>query len=60
MVRMRISAAVLAVLAVVLPSNAIAQQSIKDQIVGAWTMVSVVAERADGSKGEPFGSNPRV
>jgi archaellin len=29
------------------------QKSTKDQLVGAWTFVSVTAERADGSK-EPL------
>ena len=40
--------------------SALAQQkTIKDQLVGAWLLVGVTAERADGSKGEPFGTNPK-
>jgi hypothetical protein len=35
------------------------QRSIKDDIVGAWSLVAVSAELADGSKGEPFGTNPK-
>jgi len=43
-----------------LPHTAMSQQkSIKEEIVGAWALVSVTAERADGSKGEPFGDNPK-
>ena len=48
------------VLAFLCAGSAIAQQkSIKDEIVGTWTLVAVNAERADGSKGEPFGPNPK-
>src|SRR4051812_15555743 len=39
--------------------SAFAQKSIKDQLVGTWLLVAVTAERADGSKGEPFGANPK-
>lgn len=35
------------------------QQSAKEQIVGAWTLVSVTSEMDDGKKGEPFGSSPK-
>src|SRR3954451_22650025 len=39
---------------------AVAQQkTIKEQLVGTWLLVAVSAERADGSKGEPFGANPK-
>ena len=39
-------------------SHTIAQQStIKEQIVGTWTLVSATVER-DGTKIEPFGPNP--
>ena len=39
-------------------SHTIAQQStVKDQIVGTWTLVSGTVER-DGTKVEPFGPNP--
>ncbi len=40
--------------------NAIAQQkSVKEQLVGTWTLVSVEGVRNDGSKVEVFGSNPK-
>ena len=40
--------------------DALAQQkTIKDQLVGTWALIAVTAERADGSKGEPFGPNPK-
>src|SRR5713101_6387769 len=36
--------------------NAIAQQkSLKEQIVGTWTLVSVVAVSQDGRRGNPWG-----
>jgi len=39
-------------------SSAIAQNSTaKEQLVGTWTLVSSTVER-DGTKVEPFGSNP--
>jgi hypothetical protein len=57
--RMTICAVAFAVLTIMLPGSVMAQQSIKDQLVGTWTMVSVVGERDDGSKFEPFGSSPR-
>lgn len=41
-------------------NNALAQQkTIKDQIVGAWTVVSAVDIKPDGSKVDPWGANPR-
>jgi len=40
--------------------SAVAQQkTIKDQLVGTWLLTGVTAERADGSKGEPFGPHPK-
>jgi hypothetical protein len=43
-----------------LPGSAASQQtSIKDQIVGTWKLVSLVAERDDGSKTDLFGPNPK-
>jgi Lipocalin-like domain len=39
--------------------SAAAEESIAKRIVGAWTLDAVTAERADGSKGEPFGPNPK-
>jgi hypothetical protein len=35
------------------------QKTAKEQIVGAWTLVSVVSEMDDGQKGEPFGPSPK-
>jgi hypothetical protein len=35
------------------------QKSAKEEIVGAWTLVSVTSEMDDGSKGEPFGPSPK-
>jgi hypothetical protein len=41
-------------------SDAVAQQkSIKDQLVGTWTVVSWDQVRADGSKIQRFGANPK-
>jgi hypothetical protein len=46
--------------AALLGSGSFAQQkSLKDQLVGTWMLTSVTAERADGSKAEPFGNDPR-
>jgi len=42
------------------PSSAVSQQkSLKDQLVGAWTLVSRDNTAPDGTKGQPFGPNPR-
>ena len=38
---------------------AAAEENIAKRIVGAWSLVAVTAERADGSKIEPFGTNPK-
>ena len=36
-------------------SNAVAQQKLlKEQLIGAWTLVSVVNTRPDGTKFDPF------
>lgn len=44
----------------ILPGNALAQtKSIKDQLVGAWTVTSQEQIRKDGSKVERFGANPK-
>jgi hypothetical protein len=48
-------------LGLALSGVALAQQkSAKEQIVGAWTLVSVTSETDDGTKGEPFGVSQRV
>jgi Lipocalin-like domain len=40
--------------------NSFAQQnSIKDQLVGTWTVISQEQARKDGSKVERFGANPK-
>ena len=45
---------------VALSGDASAQQkSAKEQIVGAWTLVSVTSEMSDGKTGEPFGPSPK-
>jgi hypothetical protein len=42
-----------------LPGSALAQQkSLKEQLVGTWTVVSWEQERPDGSKFQRFGANP--
>ncbi len=44
---------------VLLPGSAVSQQkSLKDQLVGTWRNVSTIVTRQDGTKVEPFGSNP--
>jgi Lipocalin-like domain len=35
------------------------QKSAKEELVGAWTLISVTSEMDDGSKGEPFGPSPK-
>jgi hypothetical protein len=43
-----------------LPGSALAQQkSLKDQLVGTWTIVSVDNVAPDGSKRQLFGPNPK-
>lgn len=56
-----IGAAVAAVFgAALLGGGVFAQQkSLKDQLVGTWMLSAVTAERADGSKAEPFGPDPK-
>jgi hypothetical protein len=47
-------------LALALTGAALAQQkTAQEQIVGAWSLVSVVSETDDGNKGEPFGPSPK-
>lgn len=42
------------------PNAGIAQQkSFKDQIVGTWNFVSAIETKADGSKNDRWGSNPK-
>ena len=43
-----------------LPGSAVSQQkSLKDQLVGTWTLVSWEQTRADGSKNHRFGASPK-
>jgi hypothetical protein len=43
-----------------LPGSTVAQQkSLKDQIVGSWTLVQATDIHADGSKTNPWGANPK-
>jgi hypothetical protein len=47
-------------LGLALSGTAFAQQkSVKEQIIGAWTLASVTSEMDDGKKGEPFGPSPK-
>jgi Lipocalin-like domain len=42
------------------PSTAIAQQnSLKEQLVGTWTLVSNEVTPPNGTKGQPYGANPK-
>jgi hypothetical protein len=43
---------------IISPANA-QQKPIKDEIVGAWSLVAVTAELANGAGAEPFGANPK-
>jgi Lipocalin-like domain len=42
-----------------LPGAAVGEPSIKEQIVGTWTFVSALDVKADGSKTDRWGSNPK-
>lgn len=43
-----------------LPSSAIAQpKTLKEQIVGDWTLISWIQTRSDGTKNFRFGNNPK-
>ena len=59
--RFTMTTAALLCLGVALPSDdARSQEKVtKDKLVGTWASVSVVVERSDGTKFEPFGSNPK-
>ena len=44
----------------VLPGNALGQQkSLKEQLSGTWTLVSIDAVRQDGDRSQLFGANPK-
>ena len=43
-----------------LPSSIVAQQrTLKEQLVGTWTLVSFEATAANGTKTQPYGVNPK-
>ena len=42
-----------------LPGTLSAQHSLKDQLIGAWSLVTVIGEGPDGSKVEVFGADPK-
>jgi hypothetical protein len=47
-------------LALALPRSAVSQQkSLKDQLVGTWTLISFELTRPDDSKSYLFGTNPK-
>ncbi len=51
---------VLAVGLALQPGAALSQQKpLKEQIVGAWTLVSAIDTQADGTKTNPWGANPK-
>ena len=42
------------------PSSAVSQQkSLKDQLVGTWTIVSDEITAPNGAKQQPYGANPK-
>jgi hypothetical protein len=47
------------VFSLALSGAAFAQKTAKEQIVGAWMLVSVTSATDDGKKGEPFGPSPK-
>jgi hypothetical protein len=52
--------AVLLFVVLSVPLSAWAQAtSVKHGIVGAWSFVPVVSQTGDGTRGEPFGANPK-
>ena len=59
--RSTLSISAMAVLGLaLLPGNTVAQQkSLKEQLIGTWTVVSVDSTAPDGKKGQIFGPNPK-
>lgn len=55
----RASTAVFAIAALCAASAALAQGTLKDQVVGMWLLVSAENTHADGKKSLPFGPNPQ-
>ena len=54
-----ISGIVMLLLAAFLGSATSEQKTLKDQLVGAWALVSIDYVRADGSRSSTFGENPK-
>ena len=51
-------AIVITLASVIVPAHA-QQKPIKEEIVGAWSLVAVTADLANGTSAEPFGANPK-
>ena len=58
MIRLAIFAIFVMLGSIMSPAHA-QQKPIKDEIVGAWSLVAVTAELANGNSAEPFGANPK-
>ena len=58
-IRPVLTALVGVVLVVGITSNALAQKSLKDQIMGTWTAISVENVNKDGSRRQEFGPSPK-
>jgi len=59
MIRRFLGLATLVAIALASHSTIAQQKPFGAELVGAWALVAVVGERADGSKFEPFGSKPK-
>jgi len=55
----RITSALIFVGVAFAAGNAVAANTLKDQIIGTWQMVSNITTSPDGSKTETWGSNPK-
>jgi hypothetical protein len=54
-----ISGIVMLLLAAFVGSATSQQKTLKDQLVGAWALVSIDYVRADGTRSSTFGENPK-
>ena len=59
LIRLALTALLGVVLGIGVTSIAFAQESLKQQIVGAWTVVSVENVNKDGTRRQEFGPNPK-
>ena len=58
--RRRLLATTMIVVLAVLPSHSLGQQqSLKQRLLGTWTLVSIDAVRQDGSRSPLFGADPK-